>query len=228
MQTLSWRSVLAEFIGTFSLVTVGCGAIIIESQTGSLTHVGVSIAFGMVVMVMIAATGHISGAHLNPAVTLAFAFTRHFPLRWVGGYLAAQFTGAVAGSIVLGALFGFDAQLGVTLPSGSLTQSFLLEVLLTAALMFVITAVATDTKAVGQLAAIMIGATVMVNALWGGPISGASMNPARSFGPALINGNWEHQWLYLIAPIIGAFLGALIYQLIREPSGKGQNQENKT
>jgi aquaporin NIP len=226
MQTLSWRSVLAEFIGTFSLVTVGCGAIVIESQTGSLTHSGVALAFGMVVMVMIAATGHISGAHLNPAVTLAFAFTRHFPLRWVGGYLAAQFIGAIAGSIVLGALFGFDTQLGGTQPSGSLTQSFLLEVLLTAALMFVITAVATDTKAVGQLAAIMIGATVMVNALWGGPISGASMNPARSFGPALINGNWEHQWLYLVAPIIGAILGALTYQLIREPSEKGQDQKN--
>lgn len=223
MQTLSWRSVLAEFIGTFSLVTVGCGAIVIESQTGSLTHVGVALSFGLVVMVMIAATGHISGAHLNPAVTLAFAFTRHFPLRWVGGFLAAQFAGAVAGSIALGALFGFDTNLGGTHPSGSLIQSFLLEVLLTAALMFVITAVATDTKAVGQLAAIMIGATVMVNALWGGPTSGASMNPARSFGPALINGNWEHQWLYLVAPIIGAALGALTYQLIREPSGMGQD-----
>jgi aquaporin NIP len=226
MQTLSWRSVMAEFIGTFSLVTVGCGAIVIESQTGSLTHGGVALAFGLVVMVMIAATGHISGAHLNPAVTLAFTFTRHFPLRWMSGYLAAQFAGATVGSLVLGVLFGFDTQLGGTQPSGSLTQSFLLEVLLTAALMFVITAVATDTKAVGQLAAIMIGATVMVNALWGGPISGASMNPARSFGPALINGNWEHQWLYLVAPIIGAILGALTYQLIREPSGKGQNQKN--
>ncbi|WKZ35131.1 MAG: MIP family channel protein [Anaerolineales bacterium] len=227
MQTFSWRSVLAEFIGTFSLVTVGCGAIVVESQTGSLTHGGVALAFGMVVMVMISATGHISGAHLNPAVTLAFTFTRHFPLRWVGGYLAAQFAGAVAGSTVLGILFGFDTQLGVTQPSGSLAQSFLLEVLLTAALMFVITAVATDTKAVGQLAAIMIGATVMVNALWGGSISGASMNPARSFGPALINGNWEYQWLYLVAPIVGAVLGALAYQLIREPSEKGHIQENK-
>lgn len=217
MKEIPWRSVLAEFIGTFSLVTVGCGAIAVQAQTGSLTHLGVAMAFGLVVMVMIAATGHISGAHLNPAVTLAFVVTRHFPLRIAPFYAAAQILGSILAGVLLRLIFGAQAILGVTLPVGSLVQSFLLETLLTAALMFVITAVATDTKAVGQLAAIMIGATVAVNALWGGPISGASMNPARSFGPALVSGVWEAHWLYWAAPILGATLGAIFYQLIREP-----------
>lgn len=218
MQTYPWRSVLAEFIGTFSLVVVGCGAIAVQDQTGALTHIGVAVSFGLVVMVMISAVGHISGAHLNPAVTLAFAVTGHFPWRLIGGYFLAQLAGATTAAFLLRSIFGANVSLGVTLPSGEIFQSFLLEVLLAAALMFVITAVATDTKAVGQLAAIMIGATVCANALWGGSISGASMNPARSFGPALISGIWEAQWIYWIAPSLGAILGALTYQLIREPS----------
>ena len=218
MQTYPWRSILAEFIGTFSLVSVGCGAIAVQAQTGELTHIGVAIAFGLVVMIMVAAVGHISGAHLNPAVTLAFAVTRHFPWRLTPGYFLAQFSGATVAALLLRLIFGAHAHLGVTQPSSSIVQSFLLEVLLTAGLMFVITAVATDTKAVGQLAAIMIGAAVAVNALWGGPISGASMNPARSFGPALVSGLWNVQWLYWIAPSLGAILGALLYQVVREPS----------
>lgn len=218
MQTYPWRSILAEFIGTFSLVAVGCGAIAVQAQTGELSHVGVALAFGLVVMVMIAAVGHISGAHLNPAVTLAFAVTRHFPWRLTPGYMLAQFGGAITASLLLRFIFGVATPLGMTQPSGSILQSFILELLLTAALMFVITAVATDTKAVGQLAAIMIGATVAVNALWGGPISGASMNPARSFGPALVSGLWDAQWLYWIAPSVGAILGALLYQVVREPT----------
>lgn len=217
MQNYPWRSVLAELIGTFSLVVVGCGAIAVQAQTGALTHLGVAIAFGLVVMVMISAVGHISGAHLNPAVTLAFAVSRHFPWNLTTGYFIAQFAGATLASLVLRTVFGVDADLGVTLPSGSVLQSFIMEALLTASLMFVITAVATDTKAVGQLAAIMIGATVMVNALWGGPISGASMNPARSLGPALVSGIWDGQWIYVIAPALGTILGALVYQIIREP-----------
>lgn len=224
MQNYPWRSFLAEFIGTFSLVVVGCGAIAVQAQTGVLTHLGVAVAFGLVVMVMISAVGHISGAHLNPAVTLAFAISRHFPWRWTTGYFIAQFLGGIAAAFFLRILFGMEAQLGVTLPSESILQSFLLEILLTASLMFVITAVATDTKAVGQLAAIMIGMTVMVNALWGGPISGASMNPARSFGPALISGIWEDQWLYFIAPILGAIIGAFAYQMIREPTKNNIDQ----
>ena len=224
MENTYWRSAAAEFIGTFSLVAVGCGAIAVESQTGSLTDVGVAISFGLVVMVMIAATGHISGAHLNPAVTLAFSATRHFPLKLAPIYIFAQCLGACLAAFLLRMIFGSQANLGVTLPSGSLTQAFWLEILLSAGLMFVITAVATDTKAVGQLAAIMIGSTVLVNALWGGPISGASMNPARSLGPALVSGNWEAHWLYWIAPISGAILGALVYQAIREPGASPKNR----
>jgi MIP family channel proteins len=211
------RRVIAEFFGTFSLVAVGCGAIMINALTGDLTHLGVAFAFGLVVMVMIAATGHISGAHLNPAVTVAFAATRHFPWREVPIYTLGQVLGGVTAAITLRVLIGPMANLGATLPAGSVWQSLGLEVLLTAALMFVITSVATDTKAEGHLAAIVIGGTVGVNALWAGPISGASMNPARSFGPALVTGAWLHHWVYWVAPLLGAVLGALAYQLVREP-----------
>jgi MIP family channel proteins len=211
------RQSLAEFIGTFSLVTVGCGAIVVNAVTGGLGHVGVTLSFGLVIMVMVATTGHISGAHLNPAVTLAFAVFRHFPWRNVLIYWTAQFSGAICGSLVLLAFFGNTANLGTTLPQSSILQSFGLEIIMTAALMFVIMAVATDTKAEGQLAAIMIGAAVAVNALWGGPISGASLNPARSFGPALVAGIWDYQWLYWLAPLFGAIIGAMLYSLIRDP-----------
>ncbi|MEO6458601.1 MAG: MIP family channel protein [Chloroflexia bacterium] len=207
----------AEFIGTYALVTAGCGAIITNNLTGALTHVGVALTFGLVIMVMIAATGHISGAHFNPAVTIAFALTRHFSWRDVPVYIGSQLAGAIAGALTLRVLFGPVANLGATIPSGSVWQSFGLEVLLTAVLMFVITAVATDTRAVGQLAALAIGSTVALDALWGGPISGASMNPARSLGPALVSGIWQDQWVYLFAPLIGATIGAFAYQMIRLP-----------
>lgn len=211
------RRSAAELVGTFGLVTAGCGAIIVDTQTGALTHVGVALTFGLVITVMIAAVGHISGAHFNPAVTIAFAVTRHFPWREVIFYVVAQILGAVMGALTIWALFGNVAQLGATIPSGTTWQSFWLEVLLTAALMFVIVSVATDTKAVGAPAALAIGFTVAVNAMWGGPISGASMNPARSFGPALVAGIWNYQWLYWLAPVVGAILGASLYQLVREP-----------
>lgn len=206
----------AEFIGTYGLVTAGCGAIMVNAQTGALTHLGVALVFGLVITVMIAATGHISGAHFNPAVTIAFAVTRHFPWREVVWYGGAQVLGALSGALTLRLLFGDVAALGATVPAGSVVQSFGLEVLLSAALMFVIIAVATDTKAVGAPAALAIGFTVAVDALWGGPISGASMNPARSFGPALIAGVWTDQWIYWIAPVIGAIIGAVAYQVIRD------------
>jgi aquaporin NIP len=206
----------AEFIGTYGLVTAGCGAIMVNAQTGALTHVGIALTFGLIITVMIAATGHISGAHFNPAVTVAFAVTRHFPWREVVFYVAAQFVAALFGALTLRLLIGDDANLGATLPSGSVWQAFGLEVLLSAVLMFVIISVATDTKAVGAPAALAIGFTVALDALWGGPISGASMNPARSLGPALVAHVWEHQWLYLVAPMIGAMIGAVLYQAIRE------------
>jgi MIP family channel proteins len=216
MKRSLWRRVGAEAIGAYALVVAGCGAIMVNSQTGALTHVGVALTFGLVIMVMIAATGHISGAHFNPAVTVAFALTRHFPWAEVPVYVGGQLAGAVAAALTLLGLFGPVAQLGVTLPAGSPWQSFGLEVVLTAFLMFVITAVATDTRAVGQLAALAIGGTVALDALFGGPISGASMNPARSLGPALVAGVWTHQWVYLLAPLIGAALGASLYQLVRD------------
>ncbi len=211
------RRALAEALGTFALVVVGCGAIVVNQMTGELGHLGVAAAFGLVVMVMVAATGHISGAHLNPAVTVAFALTRHFPSREVPVYAGAQLAGGTAAALMLRIFFGPVASLGATLPKGGALQALGLEILLTAALMFVITAVATDTKAVGQLAAIMIGATVAVNAAWGGPISGASMNPARSLGPALMAAAWADHWIYWLGPLLGAALGAVAYQLIREP-----------
>ncbi len=210
------RKVLAEGIGTFALVFAGCGAIIVDQQTGgSISHAGVSLTFGLVVMVMIYATGHISGAHFNPAVTVAFAITRRFPWREVPAYLAGQFTAAIAAAGLLLVLFGDDTNLGATMPSGSIGQAIILEIVLTSFLMFVIMSVATDSRAVGQMAGWAIGGTVALGALVGGPISGASMNPARSFAPALASGDISYLWLYFIAPLIGATLGALAYQLVR-------------
>jgi MIP family channel proteins len=221
MNFLLIRRSVAELVGTYALVTAGCGAIMVDSLTnGTLTHVGVALTFGLIVMVMIAAVGHISGAHFNPAVTFAFAVTRHFPWRELPWYWAAQFIGAIAGALTLQALFGSVANLGATLPAGNALQSLILEILLTAVLMFVIISVATDTRAVGQIAALAIGATVALEALWGGPISGASMNPARSFGPALIAGVWRDHWVYWLGPIVGAVLGAAIYQFVRQPSAQ--------
>jgi len=215
--SLLFRRAGAECIGCYALVTAGCGAIMVNTITETLTHVGVALVFGLIIMVMIAAAGHISGAHFNPAVTIAFALTRHFAWRDVPFYIGSQLIGATAGAFTLRWLFGDIAHLGVTLPNGNVLQSLGLEILLTAVLMYVIMAVATDTRAVGQLAALAIGATVALDAFWGGPISGASMNPARSFGPALISGVWLDQWVYWLGPLLGACIGAGLYQAVRLP-----------
>jgi aquaporin NIP len=195
----------------------GCGALMVNEMTGALGHVGVALTFGLIIVVMIAAVGHLSGAHLNPAVTLAFALTRHFPWREVPAYVGGQISGAIAAGYSLLTLFGPVANVGATMPAGSAMHSFFLESLLTAFLMFVIVAVATDTRAVGELAALAIGFTVALDALWGGPISGASMNPARSFGPALVSGAWQDHWVYWAGPVMGAAIGALLYQFVRVP-----------
>lgn len=209
------RALAAETIGTFALVFAGCGAIMVDAETSELGHVGVAITFGLVIMFGIYAVGHISGAHFNPAVTAAFALTRHFPWPRALGYWAAQLLGAAAAAALLRASLGDVAHLGATFPSGSDGQSFAWEAIMTAFLMFVVLAVATDTRAVGEAAAIAIGGTIGMNAMFGGPISGASMNPARSLGPGLMSGDLQSIWIYLLAPVIGAAVGGLAYQAVR-------------
>ncbi|MEE2959512.1 MAG: MIP family channel protein [Myxococcota bacterium] len=209
------KKVLAEFIGTYMLVFVGCGSIIVDTlHPGSLGHLGISFSFGLTVMVMIYATGHISGAHFNPAVTLAFALNRSFPKGEVLFYWTGQIIGAVTAAICLESLFGNIGDLGATLPHREVQTVLGLEIGLTFFLMFVITAVATDHRVEGSAAGLAIGSTVAAAALFGGPISGASMNPARSLGPALVSGNWEGLWLYLLAPCIGAVTAAFVYNFI--------------
>lgn len=211
------RRAAAEGIGVFALVFAGCGAIVTEAEhPGSLGTVGIALTFGLVIMVMVYATGHLSGAHLNPAVTLAFVLTRHFPRTEAIAYIAAQVAGALAAAAVLAAIWPSDpAALGTTLPTVGAGSAFVYETILTAFLMFVIMAVATDTRAVGAAAAIAIGGTVGLDALFGGPVTGASMNPARSLGPALVAGELHDLWIYLLAPPLGAALGALAYQVVR-------------
>ena len=209
------RALLAEAIGTFALVFAGAGAIMVDAETQALGRVGVALTFGLVIMAMIYAVGHISGAHFNPAVTFAFSLTRHFPWNRALGYWLAQLAGAILAALLLRASLGDLADVGATLPSGSDGQAFLWEVVLTFFLMFVIMAVATDTRAVGEAAAIAIGGTVGLDAIFGGPISGASMNPARSIGPALVAGELGSLWLYIAAPLVGAALGAFAYQIVR-------------
>jgi aquaporin NIP len=210
------RRALAEGFAAFALVFAGCGAIVADSRSGGLGTVGVALVFGLVIMVMVYATGHLSGAHINPAVTIAFTLTRHFPARDALAYVGAQLAGAAAGGLVLLAAWpDAPARLGATAPSVGTANALLYEVVLSAFLMFVIMAVATDTRAVGAAAAIAIGGTVGLDALFGGPVTGASMNPARSFGPALAAGEWRDLWLYVAGPLAGAALGALGYQLVR-------------
>jgi MIP family channel proteins len=211
------RRAAAEGVGVFALVFAGCGAIVSEAQhPGALGTVGIALVFGLIVMAMVYATGHLSGSHLNPAVTIAFVLTRHFPRTEALAYLAAQAAGALLAAALLAAVWPSDpASLGATMPSVGTGSAFLYEAVLTAFLMFVIMAVATDARAVGAAAAIAIGGTVGLDALFGGPITGASMNPARSLGPALVSGELHDLWLYLTAPVLGAVAGALAYQLVR-------------
>jgi MIP family channel proteins len=213
--TASARRLAAEFVGTFALVFAGCGAVMVDAKTHAIGHVGVALSFGLVIMAMIYAVGHISGAHFNPAVSFAFALSRHFAWPRLFGYWTAQLLGAVTAAAILRSSLGNIAHTGATLPSGSQGQSFLWELVLTFFLMFVIMAVATDTRAVGEAAAIAIGGTVGLDATFGGPISGASMNPARSIGPAFVSGDLHALSLYLLAPLAGAALGAFSYQFIR-------------
>jgi len=209
------RALAAEVIGTFALVFAGCGAVMVDAKTHQLGHVGVAISFGLVIMFGIYAVGHVSGAHFNPAVTFAFALTRHFPWSRSLAYWGAQVSGALIAAALLRGSLGNLAHTGATLPSGSQGQSFLWELVMSGFLMFVILAVATDTRAVGEAAAIAIGGTIALDAMFGGPISGASMNPARSLAPALVSGDLHALWLYIVAPVLGTSLGGLAYQFVR-------------
>jgi len=198
---------IAEIIGTFALVFCGTGAIVIDNVTrGGVTHVGVAITFGLVVMAMIYGLGDVSGAHLNPAVSIAFTLAGRLPLKSLGIYLISEIAGAFLASLMLRFLFPTDELLGATLPAGSAWQSFILELILTFFLMLVIMGVATGSKEQGLFAGIAIGSVILLEAMFAGPICGASMNPARSLAPAIVSGHPENLWVYLIAPVVGAAL----------------------
>ncbi len=210
------KKYIAEALGTYGMIFAGTGAIVIDVITaGRVTHVGISLTFGLIVMAMIYALGDVSGAHFNPAVTLGFFFARRFPGRDVLPYIASQLAGAFLASLTLLLLFGNHAFLGATLPAGSAWQSFGLETILTAILMFVILCVSTGPREVGTMAGIAIGGLITLEALFAGPICGASMNPARSLAPALVSGNVHALWVYLTAPILGVAIAVPLWKATR-------------
>jgi aquaporin Z len=220
------KPLFAEFLGTFALVFAGTGAVVIDAVTGGgVSHAGISMTFGLIVMAMIYSLGGVSGAHFNPAVTIGFFVAGRFRGKRVGPFIACQLAGAIMASILLRLLFGDVAHLGATLPLGSAMQSFVLEVVLTAILMFVILSVATGSKEQGLMAGIAIGGTVALEAMFAGPICGASMNPARSFAPALVSGHLAFLWLYVTAPFIGASIAVPCWRFTRsEPLRLKQNE----
>jgi MIP family channel proteins len=216
------RRALAEGIGTFALVFVGCGAIVTDAERhGGLGVVGIGLAFFLVLLAAIASLGHVSGAHFNPGVSLSFFLTRHLPGRDLAAYVAAQVAAAVLAALLLALIWpGHPADLGATTPSIAAGRALVIEAVLTAFLMLVIMSVATDTRAAGAPAALAIGASVGLAAIAFGPLTGASLNTARSFGPALASGQWHEFWLYVVGPLLGAPIGAFAYQSIsQEPDG---------
>jgi aquaporin Z len=222
------KKYVSELLGTFALVFAGTGAIVINDvASGTISHVGVALTFGLVVMAMIYTFGDISGAHLNPAVTLGFVAARRMPAREAVRYIVAQVAGATAASATLRLLFAAHTTLGRTEPAGSAAQSFGLELILTAILMLVILNVSTGAKEKGITAGIAIGGVIALEAMFAGPICGASMNPARSLGPALITNNFHAIWIYLLAPLAGALLAVPLCICVREPGCcSGRSQES--
>lgn len=213
------KKLLAEGIGTFGLIFCGTGAIVINEVTnGSVSHVGIAMTFGLIVIAMIYAFGEASGAHINPAVSLGFALTDLFSVRLLAPYILAQMVGALLASFVLKMLFPENLHLGATLPAGSDWQSFVLEVILTYFLMLVILMVSQGSSAVQPFTGLAVGFTVMLEALFAGPICGASMNPARSLAPALVSGDWTSLWVYLTAPFLGAILATFTWKIFKKPN----------
>ncbi|MBU6236238.1 MAG: aquaporin [Planctomycetes bacterium] len=209
------RKWIAEFFGTFALVFAGTGAIVINDVSGgTITHVGIALTFGLIVLAMIYTLGDISGCHLNPAVTLGFFVANRFEGKSVAPYIASQITGALAASLLLKGMFLEHVTLGATEPSGSPIQSFILEVVLTLILMVVILSVSSGSKEKGMLAGVAVGAVIALEAMFAGPISGASMNPARSLAPAIVSLRLESLWIYLIAPCLGSILAVVIHRLM--------------
>ena len=209
------KKCFAEFIGTFALVFAGTGAVVVNAQTNALGQVGIALVFGFVAAAMVYSIGHISGAHINPAVTLALFLDKKFGKKEVIPYIVSQLLGAVAASILVLAVLGNNAYIGATLPKdNNYMQSFYLEIVLTFFLMFAILG-STDGKAYKQFGGLAIGFVVGLDVMFGGPISGASMNPARSFGPALLSGNFSYHWVYWLAPIIGALIAVYAYRLMQ-------------
>ncbi|MEO9572054.1 MAG: MIP family channel protein [Polaribacter sp.] len=211
------KKYISEFIGTFSLIFCGTGAMTVNEVTGGdVTHVGIAMTWGLIVMAMIYAFGETSGAHFNPAVTIAFAYAKKFSWKEVPKYIIAQVLGAFAASLVLWFLFPTSELLGSTIPTVDVWRAFVLEILLTFFLMLVIINVSTGSKEIGVVAGIAIGAVVLLEAMFAGPITNASMNPARSLAPNIVSGNIEGLWLYMIAPILGALLAVVSCKLVKE------------
>lgn len=217
MLTLQFgQKIIAEVLGTYFVIFAGCASVTVNLSTGVITFPGICIVWGLVVMVMIYSVGHISGAHFNPAVSIAFATCGRFPWKEVPPYIIAQVAGSTLASGTLWLLFGQKLEhFPGTMPSGSEVQSLVVEFIISFYLMFVISGVATDNRAIGELAGIAVGATILLNVLIAGPISGASMNPARTLGPAIIQHRYKSIWVYIVGPICGTIAGAWAYNLIR-------------
>lgn len=210
------KKYIAELIGTFALVFCGTGAIIIDQQTnGQVGHIGVAITFGLIVTSMIYAFGDKSGAHFNPAVTIAFSLANLFPKKQILPYIVSQIIGAFIASAILKLLFPTNQNLGATIPAGSKLQSFVLEIVLTFILMLTILFTSQGSKETGTMAGLAIGGVVLLEAMFAGPICGASMNPARSLSPAILSGNVVTLWIYLIAPVVGATLATFVWRYIK-------------
>ncbi|KAK4490539.1 hypothetical protein RD792_001221 [Penstemon davidsonii] len=211
------QKVVAEMIGTYFVIFAGCGSVAVNKiYGGSITFPGICVTWGLIVMVMVYTVGHVSGAHFNPAVTITFALLRRFPWKQVPLYIIAQLSGSILASATLAVMFDIttEAYFG-TLPVGSNGQSFAIEIIISFLLMFVVSGVATDSRAVGEMAGLAVGMTIMLNVFVAGPISGASMNPARSIGPAILEHEYRGLWVYIVGPIIGTIAGGFAYNLIR-------------